>query len=434
MACYHPPMAGERSREFKAVAAALVAHTLLFSLAPHRRLLAVDDARPQVEPSADTFDIEQEPAAPPTALPPAIPAAAAPEPPAPEPPAANARLAKAISATKPVAEQAPPRGEPGPSPSTETPPGPTPPGTAEGPGKPGGDEYGPPGGDVVGLPPGLDKPIWSLPGVIPSGAPPRPAPTVAAARPVDPNIAGQVLGGSLHNKDKAAGVEIPGASVVSTALRDALRSSTPLDARATFEVKLGGDGSVEGIRVVTASAGDASTWARIVNAARGSLASRTLQMGGDGKGVTVIVNVDSSVEYPAGSKKKIDLQPVCANEVFEQIEAALQAVTQGVTPGLVRGVRDDKGAFIPYTDMDDDQRRRFCIPIGIRGTGDASNIGAHTTNVVRSSFKVVRAGEKALPAEAVLPVDTRVPWARVDPTKTRPTTPPPLKKRKKKWR
>jgi hypothetical protein len=424
------------------MAAALVVHTLVLWLAPQRRLPNVEDARPQVEPAADTFDIEQEPAVPAPVTPPPVtpppvtppPAAATPEPTAPSPPPANAKLAKAITEPKPVASPAPSQGEPGAPPTPETPPAPPSPGTAGGPGKPGGDEYGPPGGDVVGLPPGLDKPIWSLPGVIASGAPPMPAPTVASARPVDPNIAGQVLGGSLHNKDKAAGVEIPGASVVSTALRDALRSSTPLDARATFEVKLGGDGSVEGIRMVSASAGDASTWARVVSAARGSLASRTLQMGGEGKGVTVIVKVESSVEYPAGSKQKIDFQPVCANEVFEQIEAAIQAVSQGVAPGLVRGVRDDKGTFIPYTEMDDDQRRRFCIPIGIRGKGDASNIGAHATNVVRSSFKVVRAGEKALQPEAVLPVDTRVPWARADPTKTRPTTPPPLKKKKKKWR
>ena len=39
-------------------------------------------------------------------------------------------------------------------------------------------------------------------------------------------------------------------------------------------------------------------------------------------------------------------------------------------------------------------------------------------------------GERALPAEDVLPIDTRVPWARADPTLTR--APPPPRK-KKKW-
>lgn len=429
-------MAGERSREVKAVIAALVLHAAL-ALTPRRSPPVPGDAPGEAPAPAATFDIEQDPAPAPASEEPAAPAAA-PEAPKESPPAAaNAKVApRAITEAKPATPEAPPSEGAGvEGPASAKPPAPGP-GVAGGPSNPGAGEYGPPpGGDSLGLPPGMGAPIWSLPGGMPSAATPRAAPTVAGApRPVDPNIAGQVLGGSLHNKDKTVGIEIPGAGVVATTLADTVRASTPLNARATFEVKLGGDGKVEGIRMVSASAGDASTWDRIVRAAQGTLAARSLQMGGDGKGATVVVKVESSVEYPAGSKNKLDIEPVCANEVIEQLEAAIKSISQAGSAGVVRGLRDESGTFIPYNDMNEEQRRRFCIPIGIRGKGDTSNIGAHATNVVRSAFKVIRAGEKALPAEGTLPVDTRVPWAPADPTKVRPTTPAPLKKKKKKWR
>jgi len=47
-----------------------------------------------------------------------------------------------------------------------------------------------------------------------------------------------------------------------------VRSSATVDARATFEVKLGKGGQVEGVRLLSASAGDAGTWARIVASAK----------------------------------------------------------------------------------------------------------------------------------------------------------------------
>jgi hypothetical protein len=96
----------------------------------------------------------------------------------------------------------------------------------------------------------------------------------------------------------------------------------------------------------------------------------------------------------------------------------------------VRGIRDDKGQFISYNELDDERRRLFCIPIGIAGKGDLSNIGAHMTNAVSSSFQVKRVGEKALPTGTPLPVDTRAPWLPATPTKTK--IPPQKKKKKKK--
>ena len=209
----------------------------------------------------------------------------------------------------------------------------------------------------------------------------------------------------------------------------AVRTSAPVDARATFEVKLGGGGQVESVRLVSASAGDAGTWARVVASARGSLGTRALQMSGDGKGATVIVKVESNVQFPAGSKKAVDVTPVCAEEELAKIAEAMK---NGLSPDLTRGPLPEPGMVaIPDDGPEGERKRRFCIPVGIRGKGDVSNIGAHAVNVVKSTFTVTRPGEKALDPDAVRPIDTRVPWAPEDPTKVRPAM--PKKKKKKKY-
>lgn len=305
-----------------------------------------------------------------------------------------------------------------------------PPGPPAGPSPPPGDEYGGPaaGSDVKTLPPGVGGPsLWSLPGMIPSAAPPKPASTVASGPPpVDPNVAGQVLSGSLNSRDKTLGIGLPAAGAVATTLADAVRSSAPVDARATFEVKLGGGGQVEGVRLVSATAGDAGTWARVVASAKGTLGARALQMNGDGKGATVLVKVESYVQYPAGSKKAVDVTPVCAEEELAKMAEALK---NGLNNDLQRGPIPEPGALaIPDDGNDADRKRKFCIPIGFRSTGDLSNLGAHAVNVVKSTFTVTRPGQKALGADAVKPIDTRVPWAPPDPTKVRA---PPRPKKKK---
>lgn len=428
-------MANERGRELVAVAAALAAHALLLAL--HRVAppgLDLSAPLANVELPADTFDIETTPPASPA---PAAEAEAEPdegddsdEAEEPEPPgAAQAKVAPPKSSLEPSPPTAEPPSAPVPAPGGETP---TP---APAPGNTAGDEYGPaPGAPVVGLPPGVNAPIWSIPGVLPNAGGPKPAPTaVDAPRPVDKNIAEQVLAGTLHSKDKAVGIDIPGAGVVATSVADAVRTSSIRDARATFEIKLAADGTVQGVRMVSASGGDATTWASVVNAAKNSLSAKTLQMGPDGKGATVTVKVESKIQYPAGSKEKYKVEPVCANEIIQMIEDAVQ---NGSVAGMVgtRGVRTDSGRFIPYNEMTEEERSRFCIPLpAIRVSGDLSNIGAHTTNFVSSSFQVKRDGEKALPADASLPLETRAPWLPVRDGKVR-APPPPKKKKKKKAR
>jgi len=194
-------------------------------------------------------------------------------------------------------------------------------------------------------------------------------------------------------------------------------------------VKLNGQGNVTGIRLVSASAGEGPTWDGVVSAAKGALGGRALQMGPDGKGATVTVKVQSKVQYPAGTKKQVEVEPVCANEVLEQIGTAM------VNPGsgafdLGRQATNPDG--MPMVPAFSGEERRFCIPVGIRGQFDVSNIGAHRVNVVSTTFSVKKDGERVLPAEKALPIDTRVPWAPEDPTKTRKPKPPKKKKKKKK--
>jgi hypothetical protein len=111
---------------------------------------------------------------------------------------------------------------------------------------------------------------------------------------------------------------------------------------------------------------------------------------------------------------------------------ALQNLGNGVNGDLQRGPRPEPGmAAIPSGDDDGlPKKRKFCIPVGVRGTFDASNFGAHAVNVVKSTFSVTRPGDKNLDPDAVRPVDTRVPWAPEDPTKVRPAMPKKKKKKK----
>lgn len=431
-------MGADRRREYVAGLTALVAHVLFLTLAPQKPL-EISEAAPVVDVAADTtIDIDSNPseAAQPVALQ-ATPATRTPNEMAPSipPPTTaasppNALAPSIVPESEPEPEDAPekpqvPVAESSPSPET----GPTTPS----PPAPPTDEYGAlPPTDPGPAVPGLAGPLWSVPGVVPTGALPKPAPTTITAPIIPSDVASRVLSGTVHSHDKSVGIEIPAAGVVATSVADAMRGSALTDVKGTFEVKLSGEGKVESVRFIGSTDGDASQWSAVANAAQKALAGRSLEMGSDKKGVTVVVKVESKLQYPNGAKKKIDVQPVCANEVIEQAIAAMEGLTQ--TGGMVRGIRDDQGKFIPYNELDDENRRKFCIPIGIRGQVDPSNIGAHITNSVRTSFQVKRAGEQALPTEATLPIDRGAPWLPVAEGKTRPPPPPPKKKLKKKPR
>ncbi len=430
------PMRSGSRRETYAVAAAIVAHVALLLSSPRPPLSAPGHASSGPAETTIDLDLDLEPK---PAVPTPEPTAAAPQQVEPaEAPvkglsapraAANAKVAATVKepSSEPLAA-----GSPAAVPSPEA--HPAPPEPRDSPGRTGTDEYGGPvgGGDVAALPPGIgpDR-LWTIPGMIPGAAPPRPASTVASGPPpVDSDIAGKVLGGSLVRKDKAIGIDLPAAGTVATRLADAVRTSAPLNARATFEVKLGKGGQVEGVRLVSASDGDAATWARVAASAKSVIGAQALTMKGDGKGATVTVKVESKVQYPAGSKEKLEMAPVCAEEELAKMADALQNLGDGVNGDLQRGPRPEPGmAALPSSEDGLPKKRKFCIPIGVRGTFDASNFGAHAVNVVKSTFSVSRPGEKSFEPDAVRPVDTRVPWAPEDPTKVRPAMP---KKKKKK--
>jgi hypothetical protein len=272
---------------------------------------------------------------------------------------------------------------------------------------------------VVTLPPGLGgKPVWALPGALPGPDRAAPAPTRPAPdRAVPSDVASKVLSGTVNKRDQELGIDLPAAGVVAGVLADAVRvANTTPEARATFEVRLGRQGEVLGLRVKSFSAGDAATWDRAAKSASSALAARALAVNGEKDGVTLIVKVEATQRYPAGSKERIDVKPVCANEVIEEIGDMLE----------------DPALGVPRRDMDADERkRRFCIPVGIGGKGDVSNLGAHLQTVVRSSYKVVRAGDTNLPSAGVQPLNDRAPWlsSRAD-REERPAGPPRKKKKK----
>jgi hypothetical protein len=449
--CHHPDVRADRRREISAVVTAFVAHVLFLTLAPKTPFFVEEEPPPVlVDVKADTtIEIDSatnseanpvaampgtriptettSPTSAPTSAPTPAPEAAAP--PSPRMPAPSEDSEAEDEPEQPTPVPSSPSVAEGSAPAESGPVKPAP-------GTPSPDEYGSlPSPDLAPdsapIVPGLSGPLWSIPGVVPSTAAPKPAPTTITAAPTVPSdVASRVLSGTLHSHDKALGIDVPAAGVVAGSVADALRHSALTDVKGTFEVKLSGDGNVESVRFVGSNDGDASQWAAVADAAKRSLAGRSLQMGPDKQGVTVVVKVESKVQYPAGTQKRVDVKPVCANEVIEQMAAAIEGAMQ--PGGVVRGVRDDQGKFIPYDELDDERRTRFCIPIGIRAVVDPANIGAHMTNVVSSSFQVKRAGEQALPADAAMPIDRGAPWMPVAQGKTRPPPPPPKKKWKKK--
>jgi hypothetical protein len=211
-------------------------------------------------------------------------------------------------------------------------------------GQPAGDTFDPlppeTGAQGLAVVPGLGggQPAWALPGVLPEGPRPTAAPTAPPPpRQVDSDIAGNVLRKMQGEKDKALGLDLPAAGTVASAIGTAVRGGdTPNEGKATFEVRLGPNGQVLGVRVVSSSAGPAAAWERAARAAALRLAGRTLTMSSAfAAGATVYVNVSSAMLMPDGSK------------------------TGGIRP---------QGAGASF---------------------DVSNLGARPSRIVKTSFRVV---------------------------------------------
>jgi hypothetical protein len=430
---------GGRDPIGKALLAAAILHAASLGLARFMPAHEAPETASADNVRGDVFDIEPLPSPPKEAAPARIeeqnqePEEEAEKP---APGAARAKIAPIAKSIESESRAIQPNLSP--PPTAEGNPPPSAPEAPSAPASPSGvsdNEFSPPEGAPGGngVIPGLNgQPVWALPGVLPEGPAPAAAPTTPTApKPVDRDIAGQVIGGTLRKKDQDLGLDLPAGGVVASTIASAVRGSdAPGDARATFEVRLGADGKVLSTRVVSATAGQAGQWERVAKRAAADLAARSLTMSGDAaaKGATVTVKIESKVVYPAGSKVKYDVQPVCAEEVIQE---AIEQLTEGVGGEPPRGpIRDpamnrpDPGKANAAANADDeDRKRRFCIPIGIKGKGDLSNLGAHTQKVVRSSFQVNIPGSKTLPD--VKKVQTDAPWSRPDPNK--------VQRIKKKW-
>ncbi|MEP7123303.1 MAG: hypothetical protein ABJE95_20420 [Byssovorax sp.] len=215
----------------------------------------------------------------------------------PAPPAPEARAA---TATTPRAPGGPIEPQTGPEPVATAAP------VAAGGHAP--DQYdapeGPGAGDGIVRVPGIGNPIWTVPGTIPPPSRAAPAPTVATGPPpVDKDIAGIVMRGAMREADSHLGLDLPGQGTVRSAVKSAMQGGdVPNEGRASFEVRVGPDGRVLGVRVGGTSGGNADMWARKAKEILAMLSGRPLQMNSNfAKGAIISVSVVSTMALPSGA-------------------------------------------------------------------------------------------------------------------------------------
>lgn len=266
--------------------------------------------------------------------------------------------------------------------------------------------------------PGIGAPVWAIPGVLaPLPAPAAAPTTIAAEPPVDPDVAGRVLGGSLAKKDHEKGVDLPAAGTVASAVADAVRgAAAPADSKATFEVRLGADGKLLGVKVVSSDGGTADGWDHAAKTAAASIAAKPMLMTGEaaGRGAIVTVKIDSRRQFASGATKRAQAKPVCADQVLRQLAEQMSdlAGDKGHGPSRDPGV----GGRAPAVDTNEVDSK-FCIPIGVGVRLDPSDVGSVMKTVVSSQFSVAIPGLKML--DDVKPIDTRAPWSAADPNTVR---------------
>jgi hypothetical protein len=301
----------------------LLAAVLLHAAVLGARLLVPSSSRAIVPPGAEvrTIDIESLE----VPVPPSIPRERSPE--LPPDPAAPEGAQPPFRPGPRLAGSEPLSGSRDSSMTEPTVPAPEPTANPSTPPRPKPDEYGPlpeDGRGVVQIP-GIGGPaVWALPGVVPNAPPPAPAPSTAPSpRPVDKDIAGSVIREAMRASDKHLGLDLPAAGTVASAVGEAVRGSdTPHVSRATFEVRLGPDGSVRSVRIASFSGGAADVWERAAQAAAAILRGRALQMNeAFAKGGTIYVDVSSLLQRPSGSTSAIRPQGLGASFDLSDIGA-----------------------------------------------------------------------------------------------------------------
>ncbi|MBL8743161.1 MAG: hypothetical protein JNK04_18755, partial [Myxococcales bacterium] len=130
------------------------------------------------------------------------------------------------------------------------------------------------------------------------------APTSApAAKQADAGTVNKLLGSTLLGQTREKGIDLPATQVVVGAVSAQTRTlSVPHNTRASFTVKLGPGGKVQGVKVSSASAGDASAWEGAAKAVASQLSSKQLGLGdAASSGATVVVSVTVRHVFPTGS-------------------------------------------------------------------------------------------------------------------------------------
>jgi len=289
-------------------------------------------------------------------------------------------------------------------------------GTSSGSGAP--DEYSDPNAPSEGVP-------SSLAGLVPGlglsnrialeNAEAKAAPTSAPAQArASADQANEVLSSTLRGHDRDKGIDLPATGVVVGAVSDATRAlPVPHNTRASFVVKLGPGGKVEGVRVSASSAGDAASWSSAAKTVAASLSKKQLALGDASKsGATIVVSVTVKHVYPTGSSKGADVKPVCANQIINDLADSLDDKPAAAATGNVPIFTDENG--------------RPCIPVGMAGSADAANIGATKQIQVQTSSKVLVGGRESLPD--VKPVNTDPFWVPSSKDGPRPVAPQKMRK------
>jgi hypothetical protein len=168
------------------------------------------------------------------------------------------------------------------------------------------DDWSAPEAGGPASPPGLGTsgPVYLQPGVLamPSTGPAAPTATPKAA-PIDRRLADELVKEELRKNDRKLGLDFPGAGTIANFVRSAVQSSTtPQDARASLQVRVGPNGAVQSVKIVTSVGGDAAAWQAVAAAVKAQLASQKLALSGDyAKGALVTVNVTSKLKMPSGA-------------------------------------------------------------------------------------------------------------------------------------
>ncbi len=168
------------------------------------------------------------------------------------------------------------------------------------------DDWSAPEAGGPALPPGLGTsgPVYLQPGVLAMPSTGPAAPTAAPkAAPIDRRLADELVKEELRKNDRKLGLDFPGAGTIANFVRSAVQSSTtPQDARASLQVRVGPNGAVQSVKVVTSVGGDAAAWQAVAAAVKAQLASQKLALSGDyTKGALVTVNVTSKLKMPSGA-------------------------------------------------------------------------------------------------------------------------------------